>query len=494
MRDAGRPTQMSPLRNPPHESSPEPFRTRVDWRLRFLLVLLIGASGAIAFHFMTPGWIGLLNDDAVYATSARALSATHRYLLPYLPDTPPAFQYPPGYPALLAALGATTGSLHEAIVRMQAFSVAAYLAFLGLTAWILRRFLRVPWSGTLVMVAVVALNPQLVRLSSQVMADVPLAALTTAVLVGVAIALDNPGDARRWSAVGLGLGGLVLMKLQAVSLAVAILAIAAWGRSEAESRLLESRARAALLAGLGLPVLTWLACSPRDQGLWYADLYRTMGGDMALAGRLAAIGESMRLLVTSSIPASALAIFVPPVSMDPLWRQPGPVLVLLALGLTLLMGFGMREGWRDPRHPLERVLVLGVSLHLALVTVWNASFTFLGYPQSLRLLVPYLPWCLYFMVRGGLDLEGRRWPGLSTGLRRALWGGASAVALGTSLMSLVQFSEVRTVPQERAAAYHRAFAFMSNQTAPGSRVGSALPAMTYLYTGKFEALDRPLEP
>lgn len=434
------------------------------WSAVFLVAVV---SMAIATSLMTPGWIGLLNDDGVYAATARAIALTHRLVLPHLPGEPPATLYPPGYPLLLTLTGAGDADVAGSLTRMQVLSLGSLGVFLGLIAGVWKRFLGASLGATLAALVLLGLSPQLVRLASQVMADVPLAALTAAAMLGTGLVLERGQSKAGWFGLGLGLAGLVLVKLQAITWVLAVVLLAP--------------ARRAVIAGFCLPVGAWVLWTANGTQNGYAELYRAMAGDGAL---LAAAGESIRMLLTSSVPASAFAPFAPPISNDPLWQNQHPALLLAGVGLSALMMTGLLTAWRAPRHDLERMMTLGLVLHLGLVAIWNTSFLFLGYTQAFRLLVPWLPACLWFLGRGALAAETRFWPDLPANRQRALHLGVVALALGVAIASTIGYREFRPVPVARTVGYDRAFRFLRDHTPAGSRIGSTLPAMTYLYTGR----------
>ncbi len=63
------------------------------------LAVFVGAIISI-----TPDPIGVFWDDGVYLLTAKALASGEGYRYSYLPGTPPALHYPPGFPLVLAAL------------------------------------------------------------------------------------------------------------------------------------------------------------------------------------------------------------------------------------------------------------------------------------------------------------------------------------------------------------------------------------------------------
>ncbi len=130
------------------------------------------ALGA-AIDVMTPGQVGFQNDDAVYATTARALAAGEGYVHPFDPAHGPANRYPIGYPLMLAPIAKAIAEPHAQLVAMQGLSLACFALFLVLAYLVLARIFRFPAGVALGLVAITGLNPGLLRYASQVMADMP---------------------------------------------------------------------------------------------------------------------------------------------------------------------------------------------------------------------------------------------------------------------------------------------------------------------------------
>jgi hypothetical protein len=61
------------------------------------------ALGA-ALLTMTADPVGVFLDDAIYVATAQAIAAGDGFVLPFLPEAPPAVHFPPGWPLLLAAV------------------------------------------------------------------------------------------------------------------------------------------------------------------------------------------------------------------------------------------------------------------------------------------------------------------------------------------------------------------------------------------------------
>jgi hypothetical protein len=131
--------------------------------LAWLAAIPIGLHACIAWILRAPT-IATGNDDAVYLLLARALREGHYRELFYV-GTPIHSQYPPGYPALLAILGAPADGEIGLVV---AANILLSCAALVLTFDVMRR-----WSLPLALagVAALALNPSLIAAASRVQSE-----------------------------------------------------------------------------------------------------------------------------------------------------------------------------------------------------------------------------------------------------------------------------------------------------------------------------------
>ena len=135
--------------------------------------------------------LGTGNDDAVYLLLARAIREGHYRELFYV-GNPLHSQYPPGYPVLLALLGAPSDGSFDLVI---AVNILLSCTALALLFDVMRRW-SVPLAG--VTVAVLALNPSLVLASSRVQSE-PL--FMAAVMLAL-WALRPSAEARhRWIAI-----------------------------------------------------------------------------------------------------------------------------------------------------------------------------------------------------------------------------------------------------------------------------------------------------
>jgi hypothetical protein len=220
--------------------------SRSRYSLAWLAAIPIAMHACIAWIVRAPT-LATGNDDAVYLLLARALRAGHYRELFYV-GTPIHSQYPPGYPALLAVLGAPAdGEIGLLIVANILLSCAA----LVLVFDVMRR-----WSLPLALagVAVLALNPSLIEAASRLQSE-PLF-MAAALLALWALRPDAP-EKYRW--IGI-VAAIVAALTRSAGLAIVagilvhFLTIRAW----------RSAATLALAAALTLgPWLTWTILAPQ---------------------------------------------------------------------------------------------------------------------------------------------------------------------------------------------------------------------------------------
>lgn len=182
-------TPMTASVSPPDYSLPHAGRLG-QWATGAVVALLVAMHGVIVWLVRAPT-IGTGNDDATYLLLARALRDGHYRELFYV-SAPIHSQYPPGYPALLALLGAPAdGSIGTPILA----NIVLSCAMLVLLYDVVRR-----WSPILgvVMLAVMALNPALIAAASRVQSE-PL--FTAAVMLALWAVRPSAPRRLRWVAI-----------------------------------------------------------------------------------------------------------------------------------------------------------------------------------------------------------------------------------------------------------------------------------------------------
>lgn len=110
--------------------SPLPLAPRTDpdlrWRLALGAVALLGALAGVLT--MTPYPVGSVVDDAMYLILAKSLATGEGYRSLNLPGAPPNTHFPPGYPAVLAAIWRLAPSFPANLLAFRAFNVLCLAA------------------------------------------------------------------------------------------------------------------------------------------------------------------------------------------------------------------------------------------------------------------------------------------------------------------------------------------------------------------------------
>jgi hypothetical protein len=136
------------------------------------LAIVIGAS-----FRMVPGVVGVIDDDAVYSVTGKALAEGDGYRLVNLPGSPPQTKYPILYPAVLSLAWRLGDSLESRIFAMQAATTALASLALALAYLYCVRF-RVTARGPAFAGCLLAASaPNLLFYCSQTVSEMPFLAL-----------------------------------------------------------------------------------------------------------------------------------------------------------------------------------------------------------------------------------------------------------------------------------------------------------------------------
>ncbi|HEX2204845.1 MAG TPA: hypothetical protein VHG91_16165, partial [Longimicrobium sp.] len=304
-------------------------------------------------------------DNAVYLSLARSLAAGEGYRDAWDPAMPPHAQFPPGYPALLAAalrLGVAPWA------GIKGVTVALSVAGVVLTFFWIRRRRRPDLALGVALLA--ALSPGVVALSHWELSDVPFWALTTAAL----LAWERLPRRRngRLAAGALLAAAAYLVRSAGLPLMVAA---AAW---------LLFRRRWAQLGLYALVVLPaaaawWLWARGRgeyDDFLRLADPYNPSAGTIGTLGLIGRAGENLRLYAGEHLPVL-------------LTGSAGPLAILIAVCVIALALYGWLRRARRP-GVAEVFLPLYVGMLLLWTPAWSGD----------RLLLPVFPAVLMYAGDG----------------------------------------------------------------------------------------------
>jgi GT2 family glycosyltransferase len=352
--------------------------------------------------------ISTSGDDAILLSLANALrDGTYREL--WTVGTPTHAMYPPGYPLLLAMIGAT--GIAD-LPRMIGLNICASVLALFFTAVLAGRI--APWLGVATLV-VLAPNRSFVHAAGFSMTEPVFTALVLATLVALPV---GGRSKRRLVLAGACAIGASLTRSIGVALIAALLI--EW--------MLERRWRAvALLGGASaLTVGTWLAWTVRAPRLaegssYVADALYTPTAEPTPLGMLLAqrVATNVDAYLTRVVPD--------------ILEQPGvpgsPIDNLLGLALTLALG-AAGTLWLVRR---QRVGVLFLAAYAAVMALWPYWFA--------RLVVPLLPLLVMLLLAGAWSLGAR------AGNRRR---GAIVTAAVALLLAGITVPPIRARLQETA--------------------------------------------
>jgi len=294
---------------------------------------------------------------------------------------PPA--YPPGFPLLLAPVYAAFGT---AIIPMKILIVVTLIAGLGLTAYLLKDELPVPY--TLALVAVLGFNPFLVHFTTSVVSDLPF--LLFVVLSLITWHQSRSQSAPRWKIVLSVLAGLliyfsVLIRALGMVLPVSILIYELLDQRRLSRSALIGLGTVGLALGLQTIVSMLSAGTTASTGVGhYGELVR-----QNLFNRFPELAGST--LHSARVYGRRLTQVV--------WRPLTPFLgydIGLLRISTLLLVVG---GWLY--HALSRLSSFDVFTPLYVIALLPWSFHWTRY------LIPVLPFCAFYALYALYGL--RRW-------------------------------------------------------------------------------------
>lgn len=434
-------------------------------------VLLLGVHAALAWVLRAPA-LTAGHDDALYLNLADALRQL-RYVDLHYPHEPVHSQYPPGYPALLALVGALGGDRLDGYLSVGVVwsTLALALAFdLAQRLW--------GWMVGLAVLAPLALSPALVSGAGGLRSE---PVMMGWMLLSIwAVARPAP---TRWHLIVAGGAAIAAALTRTIGAALLLGLAVHW--------LLERRYRAllALILAAAGTVGAWLVWTVLAPEKLVGRNYIADFTEFGVERRGGFLPELLRRLDrTLVIPAMRL-----PAALQ--WPAvPGTKLDNLASAALILacVGFGISRLWRHCR-----VGLLMLACYLGVMAVWPWKLS--------RFFEPLQPVVWPLVLLGALAI-GRRW------LARVPW---SVAALCTALV-LCQSIRAdasalagrrgcdRAAPYQSGCfpahvrAYFAAARFARDSTPPDARFLSAKDATWHRATGRrvvasLAALARPAD-
>lgn len=389
-------TMRSPVQPLPSEVETRPAHDRaLRGRVPGIVAACTIALHAVLIWMVRAPTIGTGNDDAVYLLLARALRDGHYRELFYV-GTPIHSQYPPGYPFLLALLGAPAdGDISLLIAANIVFSCAS----LALLYSVMRR-----WSVALAItaIAVLAINPSLVLAASRVQSE---PAFMAAVMLALWALRPGAREQHRWVAI---VAVIVATLTRSAGLAVVAAVFLHF--------VIERAWRHAAVLGIGAivtiaPWLVWTAVAPQQVAgrSYIADALLTVpprdsagvpirtpraGADERTSVERFAHTLQVRLsfntrhYVTRGLPGRLAIPTIPGTPVD----NAGWLAIMI-----IAVGAGAAAAWSR-----WRIAVMALVLYAILLVLWPYAVS--------RFLIPMLPVFVAFLLLGAWRIGARLLP------------------------------------------------------------------------------------
>lgn len=425
------------------------------WRRGLLLVTAVALIAGLAVVDARP--VGVMYDDAMYVMLARSLATGQGYRVLNVPGHPAATHFPPGYPAVLAAVSWLAPEFPASVAVFKALN-AIFLGIAALLVTVLaRRVVGERWALALGLTSAVSIP--LLILGSMVLSEPLFLALLLAVLVRLESFVDQPSGSRDAVILGVAIAACSLVRAHGVVLIPAASLVLLW----------RGRRRDAVIvsAAAVLCLLPWQLWSARHSGRlptpllgsydsyagWWLRGVREMGPMMVAHTVAKTTGETVGMLGVLFAPIRGAA------------TRAITVVVLLAFGVA-----GAVSGRR--RIPVTLLFLAG---YAAIVAIWPfapARFVWAVWPLVLLPIVAGAYWtvsrprslpvrvvalaALAWIVTGYASYEMR-------GVRGRWWS------------SIARANTQRIVPLVRWTAEH---------TGPADILATDDEGAVYLYTGR----------
>lgn len=416
--------------------------------------------------------VGHSIDDGIHIVAAKALATGHGLRMISDPGDPPATQFPPGQSLFLTPVLWFFPDAPANTIPLQLVSTFFGLCFVGLSwLWFRRHF---DFSTTLFLTALVAFNPETVRFSSAVIAEMGYAAFSlTTILLFERTFPNESSPPLRW--------GIVLATVVAMTCAYLFRSVGL-GLIVAIPCALVLRRRwgaAAIVVGAFLILAApWLFKSAlvgtpeyRDQ-FWLANLESPELGKIGLVGLTDRIGQNAINYLFVTIP-NHLFSFLGSQRVIRYLDSTGlnPVLVLARIGVSTLLFIGL---WRRIRSGVRMVdLYLGV--YGAMLLVWHARLQW-------KYMAPITPILLYYFYHG-----------LTWTIARTSWHSATVKRVGYAILAIALVGygfrirdsiENGWLASDAEDPFAPAYGWIKQETPKNSLIISFDHLGLFLYTGR----------
>jgi hypothetical protein len=447
-------------------------------------ILVVYVASVSQLH--SENFFGRTHDDTIYFSSAKALAEGRGYILPSVPGTPPATEYPILYPWVLSWVWRWNPSFPANLTDAIRITILFGVIFITLTFQFLRSFKGIGEAEALLLTAFCALHPIFIGYSGAIMTEIPFATVALAAMVIAERAMSRDSTAATTVACGVLSGFSMLLRILGAPIAAGIF-ISGVTRRAWRQTIIWSAAVAPFFLWL-----VWRAVSairvfpPADAGppgpayvqtwtyytsyIGFRKLCMTSGHvvwEMFVSQFIYLLAHIPGLFIGSLFGEHIGLWFVGTLA----------VLYLIVVGMVLQAKLG---GWRPVHYSL--------AFYLAAVLTWQ-------YPEIKRFLVPFLPLFAASLWFGGKIVLRDLWSAIR-GPRPLVERGFAAVAalfilaLAVGMVGTFAFSgRGSMVADSKDAARllaekREAYEWLRANSSPDARAVATEDVALYLYTGR----------
>lgn len=450
----------TPIAAPPADGSARRARDARGPLLAAAAVLLV----ALAAIDDLP--VGAMHDDAMYVVLAKAIATGHGFRWINLPGAPAATHFPPGYPAVLAALWRFIPEFPANLVAFKILNAALLAAAAAGVAVLARRRLALSEARACALAVVASLAVPVLVLGTVVMSEMLfLALLVPALLVADEVVAQDRPSLARVILVGCAGGALMLVRTHGIAY-VAAVALAFLARRNWRAMAMTTTAAIAVV----LPWQLW-------QWTHAADVPAPLRGDYgSYAGWLAGgAGAAPLTFAARTIGATSRELFAMLAGLTTAALPTVPLRLAAVVAAIVLIGAGLIRLFRAG----ARATSLFIAAYVAIILLW--PFT------PARFLWGIWPLIVVCFAAGALTL----WRRASVSPRPRL---AHAVALCAAALPLIGYGVYTargysgrwwsSIPRATAAAAMPTITWIGPHTRPTDVIATNVELMAYLYTGR----------
>ena len=416
--------------------------------------------------------VGHAIDDGIHIVAAKSLATGQGLRMISDPSDPPATQFPPGLSLLLAPVLILFPDPPDNIIPLKLISTLFALLYVGISWFWFRRLVSVPIAMGLTIL--VAINPETVRFSGVVIAEMCYAAVSMLALLWFERSDDTHGaSSAKWRFLVLSavmMTAAYLFRSVGLGLILAILAMLVYRR-----RWVEAIAVAGVFVVLASPWLfkSALIGTPEYRGqFWLANLEDPEQGVIGISGLLDRAWQNAGAYMFQTIPVHLFPTLGSRRLID--WSQAVglfPVLVAARLALTFVVCLGF---WRRLRTGAG-VVELYAILYFGMLLIWHTRLQW-------KYMAPITPILLLYMF------AGIQWICANLPRIRSVPNIVIPVVLGVMCagcgMRVLDSLEQGWMIRGKIDPYAPAYGWLKQETAPSSLLMGIDHPGLFLYTGR----------